>query len=149
MLGSIREGQHRRLWQALGRPDLAELSTVEQQEEHRDRIAAALREIMRTRTAEEWEEFLIGIQVPAARVRNLAEALGLEQLGHRGLLHRFEAVPGVEGPLTVPVAAFRFARGGPSVERPPQPLGADTDAVLGELGLTADEIAALRRDHVV
>jgi crotonobetainyl-CoA:carnitine CoA-transferase CaiB-like acyl-CoA transferase len=149
MLGSIRERQHQRLWQALGRPDLAALSTVEDQEDHRDRLAEALREVMLTRTAEEWEDFLIGIQVPAARVRNLAEALCLEQLGHRRLMHRFEEVPGVEGPLTVPVAAFRFAHGGPRVERPPQPLGADTEAVLGELGLTAGEIAALRRDHVV
>ena len=34
MLGSFREGQHRRLWTALGRPDLAALWTVQDQEEH-------------------------------------------------------------------------------------------------------------------
>jgi len=55
----------------------------------------------------------------------------------------------VDKPLMVPVAAFRFARGGPRADSPPQPLGADTDAVLGDLGLTLDEIAVLRRDHVV
>jgi crotonobetainyl-CoA:carnitine CoA-transferase CaiB-like acyl-CoA transferase len=49
----------------------------------------------------------------------------------------------------VPVAAFRFARGGPRADSPPRPLGADTDAGLGDLGLTLDEIAVLRRDHVV
>ena len=87
--------------------------------------------------------------MPAARVRNLAETLGLEQLGHRGLLSRFETVPGVERPVTVPVAAFRFDHGGPRAERPPQPLGADTDAVLGELGLAVGEIAALRRNRVI
>jgi len=149
MLGSFRDGQHRRLWHALGRPDLAALSAVEDQEEHRELLAAALREVMVTRTAEEWEHFLLGINVPAARVRNLAEALSLEQIGHRGLLHRFETVPGVEGPLTVPVAAFRFATGGPRVDTSPPSLGADTDAVLSELGLTAGEIASLRRDRVV
>lgn len=47
------------------------------------------------------------------------------------------------------MAAFGFAHGGPRLDTPPPPLGADTDAVLGELGLTASEIAALRRDHVV
>jgi crotonobetainyl-CoA:carnitine CoA-transferase CaiB-like acyl-CoA transferase len=149
MLGSFRDGQHRRLWQALGRPDLAALSSVADQEEHRERFATALRAVMPTRTAEEWERFLTGINVPAARVRDLAETLRLEQIGHRGLLHRFETVPGVERPVTVPVAAFRFAAGGPRVDTPPPPLGADTQAVLGELGLTADEIASLRRDHVV
>jgi crotonobetainyl-CoA:carnitine CoA-transferase CaiB-like acyl-CoA transferase len=149
MLGSIREGQHRRLWQALDRPDLAVFSSVEEQEDHRDSLAAALKEIMLTRTAEEWESFMIGIQVPAARMRTLGEALHLEQLHHRGLLHRCDSVPGAQGAVTVPVAGFRFAHGGPGVERPPQPLGADTDAVLGELGLSEHEIVALRRDHVV
>ncbi len=149
MLGSFRKGQHRRLWQALGRPDLAALSSVADQEEHREVFAAALREVMPTRSAEEWERFLIGIDVPAARVRDLAETLGLEQLGHRGLLGRFETVPGVDRPVTVPVAGFRFDHGGPRADRPPQPLGADTDAVLAELGLTAGEIATLRRDRVI
>jgi crotonobetainyl-CoA:carnitine CoA-transferase CaiB-like acyl-CoA transferase len=149
MLGSFRRGQHRRLWAALGRPDLAALSSVADQEERRADMAAALREAMAARTASEWEEFLAAIDVPAARVRDLAETLSLEQLQHRGLLHRFEAVPGIERPLTVPVAAFRFAHGGPRADRPPQPLGADTDAVLRELGVPAEEIATLRRDHVV
>jgi len=44
----------------------------------------------------------------------------------------------------VPLAAFKFAHGGPSIETPPPQFGADTDAVLGELGYTNAEIAALR-----
>jgi crotonobetainyl-CoA:carnitine CoA-transferase CaiB-like acyl-CoA transferase len=104
---------------------------------------------MLTRTAAEWERFLTGIQVPAARVRNLAETLDLEQIAHRGLLHRFEAAPGIARALTVPVAAFRFAQGGPRADTPPRQLGADTDHILGELGLDAAAITALRRDRVV
>ena len=149
MLGSFRAGQHKRLWEALGRPDLAALSTVADQEEHRELFAAALREIMLTRTAAEWEEFLAAIHVPGARMRNVAEALELKQVAQRNLLHRFEQVPEVDRPLTVPVAAFRFAAGGPRVDTPPRALGADTDAVLGELGLSPAEIASLRQAHVV
>jgi crotonobetainyl-CoA:carnitine CoA-transferase CaiB-like acyl-CoA transferase len=149
MLGSFRAGQHKRLWEALGRPDLAALSTVADQEEHRELFAAALREIMLTRTAAEWEEFLAGIHVPGARMRNVAEALELKQVAQRNLLHRFEQVPEVDRPLTVPVAGFRFAAGGPRVDTPPRTLGADTDVVLGELGLSPAEIASLRHAHVV
>jgi crotonobetainyl-CoA:carnitine CoA-transferase CaiB-like acyl-CoA transferase len=149
MLGSFRRGQHRRLWQALGRPDLAEWHTVADQEEHREELAAALREVMLTRTAAEWEAFLTAIQVPGARVRNLAETMDLPQIGHRGLVHRFEAAPGIAKALTVPVAAFRFAHGGPRADTPPRQLGADTDRILDELGLGAADIAALRRDRVV
>jgi crotonobetainyl-CoA:carnitine CoA-transferase CaiB-like acyl-CoA transferase len=104
---------------------------------------------MLTRTAAEWEEFLAAIHVPGARMRNVAEALELKQVAQRNLLHRFEQVPEVDRPLTVPVAAFRFAAGGPRVDTPPRALGADTDAVLGELGLSPAEIASLRQAHVV
>jgi crotonobetainyl-CoA:carnitine CoA-transferase CaiB-like acyl-CoA transferase len=149
MLGSFRAGQHRRLWEALGRPDLAALSSVADQEEHRELFASALREAMLTRTAVEWEEFLAGIHVPGARMRTVTEALELKQVAQRPLLHRFESVPHVDRPLTVPVAGFRFAEGGPRVDTPPRALGADTDVVLGELGLSATEIASLRQAHVV
>jgi crotonobetainyl-CoA:carnitine CoA-transferase CaiB-like acyl-CoA transferase len=102
MLGSFRAGQHRRLWTGLGRPDLAALSSVEEQEGHRERMAAALREAMAARTAAEWERFLVEINLP--RARNLLEALGLDQARQRGFLHRYDAVPRVERPITVPVA---------------------------------------------
>jgi crotonobetainyl-CoA:carnitine CoA-transferase CaiB-like acyl-CoA transferase len=149
MLGSFRAGQHRRLWTALGRPDLAVLSSVEDQEDHRERMAEALRDAMAARTAQEWEEFLVEINVPGARMRDLLETLGLEHVRQRGFLHRYETVPGVERPITVPIAAFRYATGGPRVDTPPPRLGADTDAVLRELGLADAEIGALHRDGVV
>jgi crotonobetainyl-CoA:carnitine CoA-transferase CaiB-like acyl-CoA transferase len=49
----------------------------------------------------------------------------------------------------VPLAAFKFAHGGPSIETPPPQFGADTDAVLGELGYAPGEIAALREARVI
>jgi crotonobetainyl-CoA:carnitine CoA-transferase CaiB-like acyl-CoA transferase len=49
----------------------------------------------------------------------------------------------------VPLAAFKFAHGGPSIETPPRPLGADTDSVLGELGYGSGDIAALRAARII
>jgi crotonobetainyl-CoA:carnitine CoA-transferase CaiB-like acyl-CoA transferase len=66
------------------------------------------------------------------------------QLKHRAVLHRHESVPGVDKPVTVPLAAFKFAHGGPSIERPPARVGEHTDAVLASIGYSAAEIAALR-----
>ena len=63
--------------------------------------------------------------------------------------HEFDSVPGIEGPLGVPLAAFKFAHGGPSIEHPPHEMGADTDAVLVELGYNKADIAALREKKVV
>ncbi len=87
-----------------------------------------------TRSADEWEAFLQSRHVPAGRVRRMDEALADPQIAARGLTHRFEAAEGVAGPFAVPVAAFGFAHGGPRVDAPPRPLGADTDAILAEFG---------------
>jgi crotonobetainyl-CoA:carnitine CoA-transferase CaiB-like acyl-CoA transferase len=49
----------------------------------------------------------------------------------------------------VPLAAFKFAHGGPSIETPPPELGADTDEVLAEYGYSADQIVAFRKARVI
>src|SRR5437660_12858630 len=105
-------------------------------ETDRDREAALLGDILKTRTAAEWERFFQARHVPAARVRPMAQALGDPHLEARGIVHRHAAAAGVEGALAVPVAAFKFAHGGPSIEAPPPQFGADTDSGLGELAYT-------------
>jgi crotonobetainyl-CoA:carnitine CoA-transferase CaiB-like acyl-CoA transferase len=65
------------------------------------------------------------------------------------VFHQFESVPGIEGPLGVPLAAFKFAHGGPSIEHPPREMGADTEPVLQELGYKTNEIAAFRAARVI
>jgi len=149
MLGAFNRRQHEKMWNILGRPDLATLSSYDDMERHREPLVAALSRILLTRTAKEWEDFFNREHVPAARVRTLPEALGLEQLNWRNLLHNFQTVPGVEGPVTVPVTGFTYAHGGPSVETPPPEMGAHTEEVLGELGFSAEEVAALREERVV
>lgn len=149
MLGASNLRQQRRLWAALGREEMAKRTNRERLAD-RDREAAVLRDIMPTRTAAEWEEYLQAHHVPAARVRGLAEAMADPHIATRNLVHRFpEGAPGVPGPFAVPVAAFRLAHGGPRVDRPPPVMGADTDAVLRELGYDAAAIAALRARKAV
>jgi crotonobetainyl-CoA:carnitine CoA-transferase CaiB-like acyl-CoA transferase len=65
------------------------------------------------------------------------------------VLHRHEEVPGVGKEVTVPLAAFKFAHGGPSIERPPARVGEHTDEVLAAAGYTPAEIGALRRSGAV
>jgi len=49
----------------------------------------------------------------------------------------------------VPLAAFKFAHGGPSIERPPARVGEHTGEVLASVGYSAAEIAALREARAV
>ncbi len=148
MIGASNLGQQRRLWNAVERPDMAK-DDNEAREDKREEEAAVLAAIIRTKTADEWERYFQARHVPAARVRRMAEALEDPHLESRGVIHRHAAAAGVERPFAVPLAAFKFAHDGPSIETPPRPMGADTDSVLGELGYGTADIAALRAARVV
>jgi len=112
--------------------------TNDERDADHDREIAVLSEIMRTRTADEWEEFLQARHVPAARVRSMGEALADPQLATRGVVHRHAAGNGIEGGFGVPLAAFTFAHGGPRIDAPPPMLGQHNEEIFAELGASAD-----------
>jgi len=135
MLGASNLRQQRRLWTLLERPDMIK-KTNEEREADREREAAVLSEIMRTRTADEWEVFLQARHVPAARVRTMGEAVSDPQLNGRGIIHRHEAGNGIDGTFGVPLAAFTFAHGGPRIDTPPPALGQHNVEIFKELGVS-------------
>jgi crotonobetainyl-CoA:carnitine CoA-transferase CaiB-like acyl-CoA transferase len=132
MLGASNLRQQRRLWTLLGRPDMIK-KTNEERDADRAREMALLEEIMLTRSADEWEEFLQARHVPAARVRTMGEAVADPQLATRGVIHRHVAAPGIEGGFGVPLAAFTFAHGGPRIDAPPPTLGQHNEEIFSEL----------------
>ncbi|WP_428540884.1 CaiB/BaiF CoA transferase family protein [Rhodopila sp.] len=148
MLGASNLRQQKRLWTVLERPELIKRSNDERDADHQ-REASVLGEIMLTRTAAEWEEYLQQRHVPASRVRTMGEALADPQLASRGLLHRADATPGIEGSFSVPVAAFKFGHDGPRVDRPPPMFGQHNDEVLGELGYSSADIAGFRSARII
>jgi crotonobetainyl-CoA:carnitine CoA-transferase CaiB-like acyl-CoA transferase len=133
MLGASNLRQQRRLWAVLDRRDMIK-RTNEERDEDCDREAALLTEILATRTAEEWEEFLQARHIPAARVRTMGEAVADPQLSTRGVIHRHDSAAGIDGGFGVPLAAFTFAHGGPRIDTPPPTLGQHNEEILAELG---------------
>ena len=136
--------QHRRFYAAIGEDEEATRTGLADRYARFAEKYATVKEKMKRKTAEEWEQYLQSKHVPAGRVRELREALQDPQLKRRAVIHRHETVPGVGKPLTVPLAAFKFAHGGPSIERPPAQVGQDTVEVLSFVGYSADEIAQMR-----
>ena len=148
MIGASNLGQQARFWRAVERADMIKTDN-EAREDDREREAAIIADIIKSKTAAEWEVYFQARHVPAARVRTMAEALADPHFDGRRVFHKFDSVPGIAGGFGVPLAAFKFAHGGPSIETPPHALGADTDSVLAELGYADADIAALRAARVV
>jgi crotonobetainyl-CoA:carnitine CoA-transferase CaiB-like acyl-CoA transferase len=145
MLGASNLRQQRRLWTVLGRPDMVKRSNEERDADHA-REVAVLTEILRTRSADEWEDFFQARHVPAARVRTMGEALADPQLATRGIIHRHAGAAGIQDGFAVPVAAFSFAHDGPRVDTPPPALGEHNEEIFAELGVseTPRKPAAMR-----
>ena len=134
MLGASNLHQQRRLWTVLERPDLIKRTNDEREQDHA-RETAVLTEVLKTRTANEWEEFFQARHVPAARVRTMGEAVADPQIASRGVIHHHAGAPGIEGGFGVPVAAFTFAHDGPRIDTPPPAVGQHNEEILAELGL--------------
>jgi len=96
-------------------------------------------ELFRTRTRDEWDALLGRSDACFAPVLDWDEAPSHPHLAARGTYVRV-------GGVVQPAPAPRFSRTAAGIPRPPVAAGADTDAVLAELGLGPDEIAALRAD---
>jgi crotonobetainyl-CoA:carnitine CoA-transferase CaiB-like acyl-CoA transferase len=148
MIGASNIRQQARFWKAVGREDMSKTDN-EARVDDREREAAVIADIIKTKTADEWEVYFQARHVPACRVRTMAEAVADPHFKERRVFHHFDGVPGIEGPVGVPLAAFKFAHGGPSIEHPPHAMGQDTDTVLGELGYDPTAIARLRQAKVI
>ena len=99
------------------------------------------------RPTAEWVELLNTRDVPSGAILSLEAALGQPQAEHRAVLTEVP-VEGV-GPVRLFGLTAKFARTPGAIGGPPPRLGADTAAVLGTLGISRDEVAALRAKGVV
>jgi crotonobetainyl-CoA:carnitine CoA-transferase CaiB-like acyl-CoA transferase len=109
---------------------------------HRRELLEILSARFAQRTTAEWLERLRG-RVPIAPVRSLEEALDLEELRDRDMLAEYEhPVLGTIRSVGVPLGIGGSA---PSY-RPGPGLGADSLAILVELGYDDEEITRLRSD---
>jgi crotonobetainyl-CoA:carnitine CoA-transferase CaiB-like acyl-CoA transferase len=149
LLAVNNEKQFQALANAIGKPDLPQDARFV---DWPARIAneGALREIIEgvfaAHDAAHWDAHLTKHDVPSARVWTIPEVVEHPQLQHRPVL---QEVASEHGRLRMVGSGFAMAHDGGSIEFPPRPPGADTDAVLGEAGYSAAEIAALRASGAV
>jgi formyl-CoA transferase len=133
----------------IGRPELADdpgYATTQPRITRREAVDGLLRDWLAQRNVAEAEELLLGAGLPFARVRSYAEAARDPHVRERDMLQE-TPVEGARVPLTGPAA--KFSRTPTWIRSGPPALGADTEAILEELGVSAEERALLRGGGIV
>lgn len=151
MIGAWTNKQFAALMTVLGHHDRAHAITETPRENignTRDADAELIACSLLEKTADEWEEILNQAHVPAARVRTLNETLQEEQLTFRGVM---QTVPNTHSacPGKLPVTAFTYHHGTPSIASAPATLGQHTNQILEEVDFGADDIEQMRSNGIV
>ncbi|WP_194743957.1 CaiB/BaiF CoA transferase family protein [Thermaurantiacus tibetensis] len=137
-----------RLTDALGVPELKtdpRFATMEARLKHRPQLTDILDGVFMTKPTAAWVERLGGL-CPVAPVHDLAQALDSAFIRARGMV---QAVPHPDRPDMKALASPIMVNGERLPARHAPKLGADTEALLVELGYTAADVADLRARGVV
>ncbi|HKI97345.1 MAG TPA: CaiB/BaiF CoA-transferase family protein [bacterium] len=112
-----------------------------------DEIKAHFKAQFKTKTRTEWMEILSKVEICAAPVYDLREALDDPHNRARGMVVEVEHPQ--YGPVRQVGIGPKFSETPGQVRSLSPRLGEQTDAVLAGLGYSADDIAALRADRIV
>src|SRR5262249_16890223 len=115
---------------------------------HAERINEVMSAWCAERTRDEAIAALEKARIPCGPVYELDEVLADPQVVARGLLEE-HAFPGGSQPVPLSPPAVRLSATPGSVRRRAPQIGEHTDEVLAELGFSAEEIAAFRREGTV
>ena len=145
MVGAFTPYQNRRMWEMLeseGFEFSADVMTPTDWDSLWSKTAdikKGLSEIIKSKTADEWQHIFQDAGLPAERQRTLEEAVDDPQLENY-----FKEVGGV----TLPCAAYHF-EDGPEITSPPPGFSEHSEEILLSLGYSSGEIEALKAEGVI
>lgn len=146
----VSDAEWKGLARALGHPEWLEDARFNTPAARVRNVAARLEltaAALATGTSAQWLARLEAEQVPCAPILSRAELLSDPQVGANGLI--VESIHPHAGPMRQPRAAARFDRTAPELRRPAPLLGEHTGALLGEIGISLEQLGELRAAGVI
>ena len=144
------ERQWPRFCRALGLPALADeprFSTNGDRVRNRDELIPTLRDRLLERTSEAWLAALDAADIPAGPINDITEAFASPWAAARPMTVEIDHP--AFGAIRQVTSPFELSATPAQIRTPPPLLGEQSDEILGELGYTAGEIAALRSREVI
>ncbi len=141
---AITNDQWRRLFVCLDRPELvndARFAELTPRTQNIDALYAIVAEAMQGQSVAEWRRRFDAADVPNGEVNGFSDLWNDPYLRETGFFQRVEHP--TEGPIVTMQPPARFSGSPAGVDSLPARQGEHTAAVLGEIGLTPDEIAAV------
>jgi crotonobetainyl-CoA:carnitine CoA-transferase CaiB-like acyl-CoA transferase len=132
---------------AIGAPELGETPWDVDDRESQETLYATIDPLMLERTAAEWVEYLRGEGLLFAPVQDFEQVLTDEQARVNGYVVEYDH-PRL-GTIALPGSPMSFGKQLTSQWIPAPGLGADSDAILEDLGYDADDIEELRGQGIV
>ena len=114
---------------------------------NRKLLTPLLEEKLAERTTAEWVDLLNARDVPSGAILSLEAALMQPQVAHREVLHDVP-VKGI-GVLKLFGLTAQFEKTPGRIDAPPPRLSQHTEEVLGSLGVTREELTALKAKGVI
>lgn len=149
-IAPVGQAMWRRLCALLGAPEWAEdprFATGRARLAHRAELNAAIEARLVQQPAEHWLQKLAEADIPAGPVNTIPQAWDDPQVRHNGMAQDYLDPQG--GRRTLVGQPIRLSAATDLPHRAAPPRGADTDAILGELGYDAAAIARLRERQIV
>ena len=138
------------LCQGLGKPKWAtdpRFATNAVRVANRNVLEKDIEDITQSKSTQEWMDIFNGKGLPYAKVNDVLDTMNHEHVQARGMVVKMEHEHC--GDIKMINTPVKYSEAKPGIRTVPPTLGQHTEEVLGELGLSGEEIAKLRAEGAV
>jgi len=114
---------------------------------NRDYLNELIEEVTITKTSNEWVEMLEKVGVPCGPINSIDKVFDDPQVQHLGIAQEIETIP--FGDTKLVGQPFNLSRSSSSMKRRPPEKGEHNEDVLGDLGLSAEELDSLKEKNII